>query len=1380
MVEDSAALGRQHDNKFLSKHRWRAKIFSNDEMLAKDTKQKLKLGEKSKLDDDVNDFLRPSTDKAHAQKEAAAAAFLAGTNKPRIDVAKAQRWPGASDLAGKSPGVGGLRTSKQPRRQGLMVSFARTQPEFIGEGGDECEEAVIEVAKRRKTNSMSSLEKLQAQTHHDDSNLGMRSPKLNGNSSGSSEAARRNIVKRSLTSHGELSPPLKHKLDMGNITTHASPAPPPPQRLGAMGLGERPKQLQRAPTGFDAVDDGVSRPSLDSTYSYDSEMASPVISMKAPNLAPTAEEEEEFVPKPLKRMQTGWQDQQADSIAGSVPRLPEMNLKDDDSPLESSLNKHFLESEPTDPNSFSARVMHKMRAEEGRALHEAMKQATEGSKRDSDSSSNSVQPNSFQVGTPPSSYNVASASSYGQTPPRIPSRDPPNGPQTLDAEDPHRSHARRPSPARRPMPPGAFPLDTDPRPPSSSSSQYNSAVSRSRGSPTRPTDPYSATSIQQTPSTMEKIPFSASSNSQSSILPTPPQFEKGPYFSPEPPAEKPPPPPPHAQDPGMQVATPYKQDAGIQVAPHHRQDAGMQVAPHHRQDPGMQVVASLERSDTRSQGEVAFGDFAERVTHMQGIFGLTAQLGGQLYDHTPMQWIRVAIWWFLRGRAGMESLIRSRPKTGDTQPERLTQPHVDLAKVWWILTQIISNHPALRRYSGRMDAGARLAREAGDVATAEVYEAHDAVLSSLKMLLASMKRHQVMPPTQALIQGQDQSIWIQYPNFAPDVRAVLDGSASNSIKANGSGSASVNPTFYIPLGDTKSDFCYFRMFVNAKLHTDNKAEPESMSAVISVLRSRDDFKVKLAICSLTDLINVLIQSNKDLGPTWSNIAWNSKKRAMSISLRHGFTLDLEFTEADFRSLWAIVDHTNRVESRLREREDERLVYKLTARGIQYKDPTNPGAFPPEHVKACKVLVFEKFERSDQGTGRRRLHRGYRLVLVTNVKNRTLSCVNHELGTNQEPINFEYYTEKTDNAPGMILRLKEETSDKKTKVCTMMMVFNDSKERNHLFGTLTSMNQHSNEDVCAQVPLKAFNIESADPAEGFSNSGKDVLKRLQWQEVKALNKNAEKAGLESAPIVMSESLRLVCKHGAGSVTDRMNLGPGELLVRLPINGAAELVFLRNPQQDIAVAIDARRTEKDIPDALTELLRTLTGASTLRTLTFHSFKDLHAFQLAVTGFSVKFDGIASTFSISRRRMVVPIYKQWTASNIRIQIVTQDNIIQLLAFFEDFSHADAMNFQLKTMDVFEKTDKGGKPGIRLVDAKFALPVEERRGEGKMGKEEGRVSGWAGMKRKFVCLDVIEYPGEHDDILIQFESADTRDKFADALPSATVERKFTIKRKI
>jgi hypothetical protein len=83
--------------------------------------------------------------------------------------------------------------------------------------------------------------------------------------------------------------------------------------------------------------------------------------------------------------------------------------------------------------------------------------------------------------------------------------------------------------------------------------------------------------------------------------------------------------------------------------------------------------------------------------------------------------------------------------------------------------------------------------------------------------------------------------------------------------------------------------------------------------------------------------------------------------------------------------------------------------------------------------------------------------------------------------------------------------------------------------------------------------------------------------------------------------------------------------------LPVDGAPELTLLRNAQQDLTVAIDGGRTERDIPDALGELLRTLTAASTIRKLTFNNFKDLHAFQFAVTGFEVKFDGyVSSTIS------------------------------------------------------------------------------------------------------------------------------------------------------
>lgn len=112
-------------------------------------------------------------------------------------------------------------------------------------------------------------------------------------------------------------------------------------------------------------------------------------------------------------------------------------------------------------------------------------------------------------------------------------------------------------------------------------------------------------------------------------------------------------------------------------------------------------------------------------------------------------------------------------------------------------------------------------------------------------------------------------------------------------------------------------------------------------------------------------------------------------------------------------------------------------------------------------------------------------------------------------------------------------------------------------------------------------------------------------------------------------------------------------------------------------------------------------------------------------------------ATTFAISRRRMVVPIHKRWEAIRARLQVLKQDKIVQLAAFFEDFNHGDCMNFALKSTDVFESFNRSGKFCIRIVDAKFALPKE---GEG--------------ARRKFVCLDRPDYPGEHDDIAIAFDT--------------------------
>lgn len=995
----------------------------------------------------------------------------------------------------------------------------RTQPIVIGEGGDECEEPSIEVYNRRKSNSLSQVDKLAAQMPQDDIALGTRSPKFNAIDSQNVQAAQRGIVTRTLTSGGELSPPLRQKLEVGSINTHASPPPDLPKGLGQMGLGQRPKPLARAPTGFDLQEnEAPTRPSMDSAYSFEgSENISPVLSKKPTNdLPPMREEEEDFRPKPLSRTQTGWSEHAGDSDGEpvpAVPRLPELKEAGTDSPVDAKalLAERYLQSEPADPSSFSARVIHKMRADEGKALHEAAQKATDGSKRDSSSSTSSFRPGSvqssgFNVGTPPSTYTTLA----GKTPPRFAQRDPlppPESPQRgLDAEDPYRSRARGPSPGRRPMPPGTLPLDTNPRPGSSSSANtMPSTTSRTRTSPHDPFSAATTTSIQQTPSILEKQPFSALS--QSSIVPTPPHFEQAPVY--------------HALPP--QSAAPTNNPVPLRP----RQDTA--------------TSSTMGRSDTKLQAEGAFTDFGERVEHMRGVFQLMAQLNGQIYDHAPTVWLRLASWWFLKGRAAMEIAIRSRPKTAEPQPERLIQAHVDLAKTWWILTEVFSKHPNLPKYGDQQMASQALAaKNAGDELSAEAYETHDAILSSLKMLLGSMKRHQSMPPTQALIQGQQQDIWLTYPKFAPDVASVLSTASAKLTMADGA-QPRISPKKFIPVSDSQEHFCYFRMFAQASMSTEDlNTDREPFPVIISVLRPRENFNLKLAISSQTELVNIMVGPSADMGATWKDVAWKSKSNGVTLQLRHGFVLNLELADTDFRSLWSIVDHTNRVENSLRERSDERTACMMRLREGIYKDPTNPGVFPAEPVRGSKIHLYEKFDLSSEGTGKRKLHRGYRVVMVTHPRNRTVGFVTHEAGTKQEPLNFAYTTEP-DQAPSMVLRFREEMADKRSKLCTMRMVFNDSKERNHLFGLFTSLNIGEAEKEFARVPLKSYNIESADPAEGFSQSGSNVLKNLQWVEAKAMNQDPDVFGLESAPTVMSESLRILVRHSAGVFSDRMNLG-----------------------------------------------------------------------------------------------------------------------------------------------------------------------------------------------------------------------------------------------
>jgi len=147
------------------------------------------------------------------------------------------------------------------------------------------------------------------------------------------------------------------------------------------------------------------------------------------------------------------------------------------------------------------------------------------------------------------------------------------------------------------------------------------------------------------------------------------------------------------------------------------------------------------------------------------------------------------------------------------------------------------------------------------------------------------------------------------------------------------------------------------------------------------------------------------------------------------------------------------------------------------------------------------------------------------------------------------------------------------------------------------------------------------------------------------------------------------------------------------------------------------------------------------------------DLHAFQGLITGYSVFFDGLASSFTVSHRRSMLTASNNMQEEHVRLQVVQHDGHSQLIAIFSGFALGRCINIPLTANDTFESSNKSGKHYTRLVDAKFNLKSEKS------------------IDWEFICLDDVTKVNKQEDIIIGFETEKERDLFASALPASSVK---------
>ncbi|KAJ5927613.1 hypothetical protein N7516_009386 [Penicillium verrucosum] len=729
------------------------------------------------------------------------------------------------------------------------------------------------------------------------------------------------------------------------------------------------------------------------------------------------------------------------------------------------------------------------------------------------------------------------------------------------------------------------------------------------------------------------------------------------------------------------------------------------------------------RNIANQVGDTAFSEFKEYNARYEGSIKLAAEDVKPLAETSLAEWIRAAVWWFLRGKTRLEAYARSR---STLPPTYAKQAVVDLGKALWINENIVPSHHELSRYGAKsVDAVLAVASTTGDKELADLLSIHHTLINHLRSLSMSIKRNNILAsvvsdegsPTQL-----DTSIWLRYPFYAPDVSAVLSGAATRSMLVDNAGKIP-SLVHMMPLADTARYFSYGSMFVQVCVSSsdDDGQQQYAMPCALTIVRERADW-TNLGGCGLASPV-----------PFYASQA------------PRGFELDVMFKEDDFKTLWNIVKYTQKSENSLHPEAGETVVFENTVKVFQYMDPGTPKAFPSDPTERCRLRLFERSVTVTEGTGTRNAHRGFRLAVLTSPKVKTLSSIRHTLG-NGSPIVFGLLRGE-DGAPALLLKV---TEDGRTR--SMLMTFHEAAERTKIHSILLGMIPREGEIKSPEFAIQSYCIEQ--PEDPFT--GQPAVKYLQFPAGSVSVIDQEHAYVDHGygPTILSEHLRAFVATEWGSVTDRINLGPGELKIGLDVQSKTSMSLFRSAQQDLTLSLADNLIRPELAGQLTGFLEKLTAKPMVRRLEFPTMQDLHAFEAAVTGFQVLYDGMATSFTISRRRSMVPIYKKWEAALARVQIVRQEKVVQMLAFFGDFQHGTCMNFVLKGTDIMESFGRSGKFGIRMVDAKFALPK----------KDDDPASN-------FVCLDMPEYPIEHDDLTVTFDTEASRASFKAALPGSVRE---------
>lgn len=535
------------------------------------------------------------------------------------------------------------------------------------------------------------------------------------------------------------------------------------------------------------------------------------------------------------------------------------------------------------------------------------------------------------------------------------------------------------------------------------------------------------------------------------------------------------------------------------------------------------------RNVAKSLGDDALHDFDMRMRSVYDIFRSSAST--QEASITFCAWTLSAAWWFIKGRMELENAVRNRSKNlpkadmlQASQPARsLVQAYIDLAKAWWIVKEIIPVHPEMMKYgNASISSMTAIVESFGDRRLAQLVQSNVEIIANLRALTMSMKRNNTLPPGSCDTKGSDLRILLDHPRLSASiVQLVCNDCQGSPIHAEG---------FPIPVGDTTRHFVLSRMFGRLCPASRHGGSDETrLTCLISMMQSKMTGKLEIFIASQDGQVNFAIRTEKE---TASDYIWDKVQRVLplhAILLPASQKIDLKITfqETDFWTFCAICDQSSGVYKDFGKREDENLVFECTLGHFERLEmPNEPGGFPQGSIEDCKSRLYARKKVVAAGNGRRVIHQGYRLVILTPPTLKHIRILSAAFNGDQAVL-FNYWLQEA----GLTLTLRRPESP------SLLLAFRNQEDL-HSFCTMMSSRFTTKDDILyPPLSMRGFYIAGCSAEGDVPAERKETLCRLQWRQLQLVQRG------RTIPGILSDTSpsRIIIDCGSGSFVDYMALG-----------------------------------------------------------------------------------------------------------------------------------------------------------------------------------------------------------------------------------------------